>query len=552
VTNAGKRQICGFRIGSQSLGSSFNVMPAGFYPIIYVRGFAATAAERDEAADDPFCGLNIGSTVQRPDEKARFAVPVAFEGPLVRLMQDYGYVDTIEAGLHNQTPREASAARGFELNRTIWIFRYYDNQSRRFEDRKSTRDEMLEMASDLYKFIGEVRAITGEKRVHLVAHSMGGLICRCLIQRIYAERTAEAPRRTVREIARFFTYATPHNGIESGRAILGAVGRALLTIGILGTDVFHHDTMFDYLTPGVRQKDIKRSEFKANQLTGFPLSDIFCLIGTNYKDYRVLGGASQWSVGPGSDGLVLERNAFVEGAARECVHRSHSGPFGILNSEQGYYHLVNFLFGGVLVVGVGPDRSLPAGEGDLQRGLVIEAKLSRPGAAEFTCERTREHLSATSLAPGFMSGDARIVLTLPTEGTDPGAYRIVLAFYVPREREEDLPAYLTPDCTAVAELHVDRKVPKLRWVGSEAQPAEYLVLTQLAPWFERPLRLQVRWREEPEHIRMQAPPKTAGGGTVDLGETEEKPDLVAQLLKRQEEARRRAQTERGFERGMNA
>ena len=43
------------------------------YPIIYVRGYAMTEAERNDTAADPFCGFNVGSTVYRatPDRQSR-------------------------------------------------------------------------------------------------------------------------------------------------------------------------------------------------------------------------------------------------------------------------------------------------------------------------------------------------------------------------------------------------------------------------------------------------------------------------------------------------
>jgi hypothetical protein len=68
---------------------------------------------------------------------------------------------------------------------------------------------------------------------------------------------------------------------------------------------------------------------------------VFCLIGTNAADY----GAVSKAVGPKSDGLVQIDNAYVRGASRAYVHRSHSGPYGEVNSEEGYQNLRRFLFG---------------------------------------------------------------------------------------------------------------------------------------------------------------------------------------------------------------
>jgi hypothetical protein len=56
---------------------------------------------------------------------------------------------------------------------------------------------------------------------------------------------------------------------------------------------------------------------------------------------------SKKAVGPGSDGLVAVENAYVHGAARAFVPRAHSGPLGMVNSEEGYQNLARFLFGDV-------------------------------------------------------------------------------------------------------------------------------------------------------------------------------------------------------------
>ncbi len=72
---------------------------------------------------------------------------------------------------------------------------------------------------------------------------------------------------------------------------------------------------------------------------------LFCLVGTNAEDYEVAHGLSSRVVGARSDGLVQIDNAYVEGAYRALVHRSHSGRRGIVNSEEGYQNLRRFLFG---------------------------------------------------------------------------------------------------------------------------------------------------------------------------------------------------------------
>ena len=45
----------------------------------------------------------------------------------------------------------------------------------------------------------------------------------------------------------------------------------------------------------------------------------------------------------------MMKNAVVDDAPRAFAHRSHSGPFGIVNSEEGYQNLRRFLFGQVRI-----------------------------------------------------------------------------------------------------------------------------------------------------------------------------------------------------------
>ena len=89
--------------------------------------------------------------------------------------------------------------------------------------------------------------------------------------------------------------------------------------------------------------------------------DFFCLVGTNYKDYPSGNGWIRRAVGEGSDGLVLIENAFMPECRHELVHQSHSGSHGIVNSEEGYRHLVRFLFGEAKIEGLLSINNLPDG-----------------------------------------------------------------------------------------------------------------------------------------------------------------------------------------------
>jgi hypothetical protein len=139
----------------------------------------------------------------------------------------------------------------------------------------------------------------------------------------------------------------------------------------------------------------------------------FCLVGTNYRDYAVGMGAVREVVGPMSDGLVRVANATVYGPARggsgrhqsprAFVNRSHSGHYGIVNSESGYQNLTRFLFGDVRVDAVleVKEISLPPKiqeafdkNKDIRASYHFEVILRTRGALWSLHRRTAEECSA--------------------------------------------------------------------------------------------------------------------------------------------------------------
>ena len=104
------------------------------------------------------------------------------------------------------------------------------------------------------------------------------------------------------------------------------------------------------------------------------------------RDYTVGGGIAAWAVGDASDGLVRIENATTHGPSmaagltcprrRAFVHRSHSGQYGIVNSEEGYQNLTRFLFGALRVDGFLDidDITLPV---EVQRGTWSAGKQVR-------------------------------------------------------------------------------------------------------------------------------------------------------------------------------
>ena len=286
---------------------------------------------------------------------------MSFESPLIRLMKDEAYTCAYRDGdVVNAGERVDS--------RSVWIFRYYEKDSESFGD--GEKDPIVSYARDLRAFILRVRdqvcrsdeAELEKFKVYLVAHSMGGLICRTYLQNV--------ARDTEHYVDKVFTYATPHGGIE----MMGLNVPDLGALDKIHVRNFNRDNMREYL---------KLSEkLPVTSLGGtFSPNRFFCFVGTNYKDYDAFFGMSKRGTGPTSDGLVMMKNAVVDGAPRAFAHRSHSGPFGIVNSEEGYQNLRRFLFGQVRV-----DARLAVDEITLPRAVQREKDADKQIRARYNID----------------------------------------------------------------------------------------------------------------------------------------------------------------------
>jgi pimeloyl-ACP methyl ester carboxylesterase len=338
----------------------------GRLPIIYVRGYAGDTKEINNAVDDPFYGFSQGSVHVRADSKGQ-PIFYQFESPMLRLIADKGYQVPVYG---DQTSFLEHAVSGKVDAATVWIHRFYDVSASTLA--KSPKGFSLEAAAEnLFDLIQLVRDRTGAPKVFLVAHSMGGLICRAALQRIIPEALStdtEALNLAAGHglVARVFTYATPHGGIKFavGNGVLERIRDAT---GVYGADVFGPERMYQYLTPGVEPGAQAPDTFSGTEMPedGFPLGELFCLVGSNPVDYDAAYGLSSKAVGARSDGLVQIENAAVQDAHRAIVHRSHSGRYGIVNSEAGYQNLQRFLFGDLQIkaelVGFAVGRNAPPG-----------------------------------------------------------------------------------------------------------------------------------------------------------------------------------------------
>ncbi len=327
-------------------------------PIIYVRGYAGPTSGIDTQVDDPFYGFNKGATHVRVggDGKPMF---YQFEGPMLRLMTDESYQLLVHGDQHALL---SAAAAGSLPAATIWVYRFYDQAATTFVPpahpgvfgwlhRHVSADgfDIESAAAGLYDLIELVlRKTKDAERVIVVAHSMGGLVARCMMQKICeqpdtSDKDNPRPRKRARElISKFFTYGTPHGGISFD---ISALNWAEEAFGPAGSQIFSPPKMYGYLTPGARFGDEPGADANWNPQViprdVFDVDDVFCLIGTDPADY----GLSKVVVGPKSDGLVRIEHAYVKGANRAYVYKSHSGSYGEVNSEEGYQNLRRFLFG---------------------------------------------------------------------------------------------------------------------------------------------------------------------------------------------------------------
>ena len=335
---------------------------APYYPIIYVRGFAMNLEAVDLAVSDPYTGFNEGSVSFRKSVNADDPPKHVFESPVIRLSKEFGYTDTYSNGVDLIAKKRSSSLPV----RSLIIYPYYDDSAPIFggesiaaiEDLAKGLSELIADVKDLITRDPENQMTDEDFRCYLVAHSMGGLICRAFLQ-----NPALDENNTSRYVDKVFTYGTPHNGIDLKvfRNLLYIRFRRILNVDVSGwhqTSNFHRARMAEYLDiKNLYDKQDKRLGRRVNWLTRFPADRFFCLIGTNYRDYHVAAGISRFLAGNESDGLVRIENASLFGVDNnmefgqitQCpenrIYKTHSGPLGLVNSMEGYEQLIRFLFG---------------------------------------------------------------------------------------------------------------------------------------------------------------------------------------------------------------
>lgn len=358
-----------------------------YHPIIYVRGYAMTQSEIESTVATPYMGFNVGATKVRQNWKGKVRRHI-FESPLVRLMKDYKYRDTYADGSERLDRLPA---------RSVVIYRYYEPADSDLGGEDAPSIE--EAAGGLAELILKVRAqVCGDDeeaiakfKVYLVAHSMGGLVCRCFLQ-----NPDIGPAEAKAHVDKVFTYATPHNGIEmAGVNVPGF-------FGLFDINNFNRERMRKYLALPDGAKRVDSLDGK------FDPSRFFCLVGTNQKDYDVAAGMSSVLAGEMSDGLVKIENAAVRNAPRAFVYRSHSGDYGIVNSEEGYQNLIRFLFGDLRVDGLLEVEELPLPpsvqraydeDKDIKASYYFESTVTPRQAVDYKLTERRKETNSAILRP---------------------------------------------------------------------------------------------------------------------------------------------------------
>ena len=368
-------------------------MPA-FFPIIFVHGWGGPGdLLRDfGAADerDPYVGWNTGRRYNDPDGWIKFRnTELNFEGLVLRLVKDFGYYDASNdeeladfktyLGMKPPSPGETSppGVREAALNKSLWIFRYYEYNAEHLQLSKAVKDLLAaeltrcnypvkvdELAGIPYYAallalkIEQIacstchRLLDGEetpglnlRKVALVGHSMGGLISRFAIQyNLFGAAD---------NVERLMTMATPHGG-----------ARYASPAGLLR------------FLPGLRDDDIQFftpqwvEEHMGGQTPNPPITtlaqtDVFCLIGTRHNDYYAIARNL-----PRTDGVVDQNEAYLNGYPYAYVYNTHSGEHGIRENHDAYQSMRRFLFGDLYVrmsitnVEVKPGQNL-VGDGEV-------------------------------------------------------------------------------------------------------------------------------------------------------------------------------------------
>jgi hypothetical protein len=219
--------------------------------------------------------------------------------------------------------------------RTLWVFRYYDLNDRKFPIYGTALMRLI----DFIQSLAALKSGDGKKpMVNIIAHSMGGLLVREAVQRTYPD----AGRDPADHINKIVTLGTPHQGISFQ-----------FIENWMRIDA---QKEIEHFNPDFQKKPNNPVSFSAFGQK-FPLDRLLTVVGTNYRTYNV-GVASRanrfFSVSGEfgtnynrSDGLVKQTFAQIPGAPRTFVHKCHGGFDSLVTSRESFEIATRFFFGNV-------------------------------------------------------------------------------------------------------------------------------------------------------------------------------------------------------------
>lgn len=341
-------------------------------PLILIRGFGGVGVEDEKRV--AYQGFNDGTVY--PQKRGENYI---YEGLILRFMKaEWKYQDaTNVVGYYSKTMEVASDKLPEELknldknyftgerividaamarnlvraagdpSQTLWVFRYYDLDDRRFDTYGKALVRLISFIRDLadLKNAGQPKP-----KVNILAHSMGGLLVREAVQVTYPA----LGQRAADHINKIVTLGTPHKGIAFQFL------RDWIRLDA-EDEIEHFNPKFqaDEDSEGRTGKHKGKKNEAAYKYfeNHFPLDRLLTVVGTNYRSYAV--GASSWLnrlfsvAGEGgptynrSDGLVKQSYAQIPGALRTFVHKCHGGPDSLVTSREAYEIATRFFFGNV-------------------------------------------------------------------------------------------------------------------------------------------------------------------------------------------------------------
>jgi len=328
-------------------------------PLILIRGFGGLGVSDEKRI--AYQGFNDGTVY--PGKRGENYI---YEGLILRLLKsDWEYKDATNVIAYygseqrdQELPQDLDAMQQFFADRlildegvrrsierttsrvrnTVWVFRYYDLDDRRFPLYGAALVRLIAFIRDLASDREE--EATGEPpKVNIIAHSMGGLIVREAVQitypRLYGKERAAADH-----INKIVTLGTPHQGISFQ-----------LLKDWIGPDAQQEIERFN---PDFQADESNQASYRQFQ-RHLPLERLLTVVGTNYRTYgtSVSSLANRLFSVPGefgpnynrSDGLVKQAYAQIPGAPRTFVHKCHGGPDSLVTSREAFEVAMRYFFG---------------------------------------------------------------------------------------------------------------------------------------------------------------------------------------------------------------